>query len=134
MKKEFKKIMLEEITVRLNVKNELIDLINTEGTEFNSFMLHILEMLTEAINELEEGSTIIANSTIDNILAFKYTSKNLVLLIEEDVDSFKISSSLLEQILINCKSVLNAIEKIAELQKKVLDKLTPEELLVVLTT
>lgn len=126
--------MLEEKTVRLNVKNELIDLINTEGTEFNSFMLHILEMLTEAINELEEGSTIIANSTIDNILAFKYTSKNLVLLIEEDVDSFKISSSLLEQILINCKSVLNAIEKIAELQKKVLDKLTPEELLVVLTT
>ena len=116
------------------VKNELIDLINNEGAEFNSFILHILEMLTEAIEELEKGSTLIASSTIDSILAFKYTSKNLVLLIEEDVDSFKVSSSLLEQILINCKSVLNAIEKIAELQKKVLDNLTPEELLIVLTT
>ena len=116
------------------VKNELVDLINNEGTEFNSFLLHILEMLTEAIEELEKGSTLIASSTIDSILAFKYTSKNLVLIIENDKDSFKISSSLLEQIFINCKSILNAIEKLAELQKNIIDNLTAEELLVVLTT
>lgn len=129
--------MLNKLTIKpvpSAVKNELIDMVNTEGTSFNSFMLHILEMLTEAITELETGSTIISSSSVDDILAFKYTSMNLVLLIEEDKSSFKVDSSLLEQILINCKSILNAVEKIAELQKNILDNLTAEELLLVLTT
>jgi len=116
------------------VKSEMITTINTEGTSFNSFLLHILEMLTEAIEGLEEDNVVIASSTVEYILAFGFTAKTLSLLIKYEGASFKIATSELESININCKSILNAVDRIKKLQTTNIKKLEPEELLVVLTT
>ena len=136
MKKElfniFEDYSLEDVPSA--VKSEMITTINTEGTSFNSFLLKILEMLTEAIEELETGYSVISSSTVDVILAFGFTAKNLVLLIKNERESFKIEASELDSIYINCKSILNAVDRIKELQAKNIKELPPEELLVVLTT
>lgn len=116
------------------VKEEMITTINTEGTDFNSFLLKTLSLLTWLIEELEKGSSIIASSNVDYILAFEFTAKNLILLKEHEGASFKIDVNELESIIINCKSIINAVERIKELQAERLKELTPEELLVVLTT
>ena len=115
------------------VKNELITKINTEGTEFNSFLVATLRILTEVIEELEEGYSIIASSNIEYIVAIEFTAKTIVLLIEHEGASFKIDVNELESILINCKSMINAVDRIQELQATKLKELTPEEMLVVLT-
>ena len=91
-------------------------------------------MLTEAIDELEEEKSVIASSTIDVILAFEFTAKNVTLLIEHEEESFKLVPSELESININCKSILNAVGRIKELQTNNIKKLNPEEMLAVLTT
>ena len=116
------------------VKNEMITTINTEGTDFNSFLLTVLKMLTETIEELEKGTSVITSSTIDVILAFQFTAKNVTLLIEHEEDQFKILPSEVDSININCKSILNAVDRIKELQATNIKKLDPEEMLVVLTT
>ena len=38
--------------------------LNTEGTDFNNFLIKSLEMLTETIEELEKGNSIVASSVI----------------------------------------------------------------------
>lgn len=136
MKKELFKIF-EEYTledVPTVVKKDMINKLNTEGTEFNSFLVQALGMLTEAIEELEKGNSIIASSVIDVVLALEFTAKSLVLIIEDKKEEFKILPSELDSILINSKSILNAVDTISKLQAKRLKELTPEELLVALTT
>lgn len=61
-------------------------------------------------------------------------AKHLVLIIEHEKEDLKILSSEMESILINAKSILNAVETIRKLQTKKLKELTPEELLIALTT
>ena len=61
-------------------------------------------------------------------------AKHLVLIIEHEKEDLKILSSEIESILINAKSILNAVETIRKLQTKKLKELTPEELLIALTT
>ena len=46
------------------VKSEMITALNTEGTDFNDFLIKSLEMLTETIEELEKGNSIVASSVI----------------------------------------------------------------------
>lgn len=46
------------------VKSEMITALNTEGTDFNNFLIKSLEMLTETIEELEKGNSIVASSVI----------------------------------------------------------------------
>ena len=116
------------------VKSELVKTLNTEGTEFNSFLVYILGTLTEAIEELEKGSTIIATSTIEYILGFENTAKTIVMLAENEETGLEIETIKLESILINCKSIINAVARIRELQTEKIKELTPEEMLVVLTT
>ena len=112
----------------------MITTINTDGASFNSFLLTVLNMLTEAIEGLEDNTTVIASSTVEYILAFGFTAKTLALLIEHEGTSFKIATSELESININCKSILNAVERIKKLQTNNIKELDPEELLIVLTT
>ena len=61
-------------------------------------------------------------------------AKHLVLIIEHEKEDLKILSSEMKSILINAKSILNAVETIRKLQTKKLKELTPEELLIALTT
>lgn len=42
----------------------MITALNTEGTDFNNFLIKSLEMLTETIEELEKGNSIVASSVI----------------------------------------------------------------------
>lgn len=116
------------------IKTELVNILNTEGTEFNSFLVHVLGTLTEAIEKLEKGSTIIATSTIDYILAFENTAKTIVMLAENEDTGLEIETIKLESILINAKSIINAVARIRELQTEKIKELTPEEMLVILTT
>lgn len=120
--------------VPIPVKEEMITTINTEGTKFNSFLINVLKMLTGVIEELEESNSVIAISTVDVILAFEYMAKNVTLLIEHEEESFKLVPSELESILINTKSILNAVGRIKEVQTNNIKKLNTEEMLVVLTT
>lgn len=115
-------------------KNEMITIINTEGTDYNSFLLAVLNMLTDVIDILEEGTSVIASSNAEDILAFEFTAKTITLLIEHERTSFKIVPSELESININCKSILNAVGRIKELQTDNIKKLDPEDLLTVLST
>ena len=116
------------------VKEDMITTLNTEATKFNSFLIYSLTILNDVIEELEKGNTIIAASNVDYILAFEFMAKNLVLVIEHKKEDLKINSSELESILINAKSILNAVESIRKLQTEKLKDLTPEELLIALTT
>ena len=136
MKKELFKI-LEDYTLKdvpTEVKEDMIKILNTEGTEFNSFLIQALRMLTDVIEGLEEGNSIVATSVIDVILAIEYSAKNIVVLIEQEKEEIKILPSEKESLLINAKSILNAVETIRKLQAKKLKELTPEELLIALTT
>lgn len=136
MKKELFKIFenytLEDVPSGL--KKDMIKKVNTEGTEFNSFLIGSLAILTDVIEALEEENSIIAASNIDVILAMEFTAKNLVLLIEHERQEFKILPSELESILINAKSILNAVATVRKLQTERLKELTPEELLIALAT
>ena len=116
------------------VKEDMITTLNTEATKFNSFLIYSLTILNDVIEELEKGNTIIAASNVDYILAFEFMAKNLVLVIEHKKEDLKINSSELDSILINAKSILNAVESIRKLQTEKLKDLTPEELLIALTT
>lgn len=136
MKKELFKI-LEDYTLKdvpTEVKEDMIKILNTEGTEFNSFLIQALRMLTDVIEGLEERNSIVATSVIDVILAIEYSAKNIVVLIEQEKEEIKILPSEKESILINAKSILNAVETIRKLQAERLKELTPEELLIALTT
>lgn len=129
--------MLEDYTLKdvpTEVKEDMIKILNTEGTEFNSFLIQALRMLTDVIEGLEERNSIVATSVIDVILAIEYSAKNIVVLIEQEKEEIKILPSEKESLLINAKSILNAVETIRKLQTKKLKELTPEELLIVLTT
>lgn len=116
------------------VKEDMITTLNTEATKFNSFLIYSLTILNDVIEELEKGNTIIAASNVDYVLAFEFMAKNLVLVIEHKKEDLKINSSELDSILINAKSILNAVETIRKLQTEKLKDLTPEELLIALTT
>ena len=129
--------MLEDYTLKdvpTEVKEDMIKILNTEGTKFNSFLIQALRMLTDVIEGLEERNSIVATSVIDVILAIEYSAKNIVVLIEQEKEEIKILPSEKESLLINAKSILNAVETIRNLQTKKLKELTPEELLIVLTT
>ena len=129
--------MLEDYTledVPDKVKSEMILTLNTDGTDFNSFLIGSLEMLTTVIEGLEEGNSIVATSVIEVILALEYTAKNLVLIIENEGAEIKLLSSEVDSILVNAKSILNAVETVRNLQAEKLKDLTPEELLVALIT
>ena len=132
MFKIFENYTLEDVPSA--VKEDMITTLNTEATKFNSFLIYSLTILTDVIEELEKGNTIIAASNVDYILAFEFMAKNLVLVIEHKKEDLKINSSELESILINAKSILNAVETIRKLQTEKLKDLTPEELLIALTT
>lgn len=108
--------------------------LNSEATEFNSFLIKTLSFLTEIIEGLEEGNSIVASSVIEIILAFDFTAKNIILIAEHEKEDLKILSSEMDSIIINAKSILNAVETIRELQTKKLKELMPEELLIALTT
>ena len=132
MFKIFENYTLEDVPTV--VKKDMIRILNTEGTEFNSFLVQALGMLTEVIEGLEEGNSIVATSVIDVILSIEFAAKNIVVIIEQEKEELKIVPSEKESILINAKSILNAVETIRKLQTEKLKELTPEELLIALTT
>ena len=95
MKKEliliFENYTLEDVPSE--VKKEMKETLNSEAPEFNSFLIRTLSFLTEIIEGLEEGNSIVASSVIDIILAFEFTAKNLVLIMEHEKEDLKILSS-----------------------------------------
>lgn len=56
------------------------------------------------------------------------------MLAENEDTGLEIETIKLESILINAKSIINAVARIRELQTEKIKELTPEEMLVILTT
>ena len=96
--------------------------------------LSILEMLEDTLKKLLENNVVIANSDIEYILAFEFSSKTVQLVMEHKKDLIKIEPTVIESIKLNTSSIINAVEKISKLQAKRLKSLEPEELLIALTT
>ena len=55
-------------------------------------------------------------------------------MLEQEEGFIKVAPSEKESIIVNCSSILNAVETISEIQPERLKKLNTEELLVALTT
>ena len=127
-----KDFTIEDVPEEL--KKELLKAINSDGTNFNSFLLGALRVFDSMITQLKETNSIVAISEIDFILAFEFSAKHIIQLLETEEASITTAPSTVESIIINCKAILNAVETVKELQANKIKNLTPEELLVVLTT
>ena len=129
--------IFENFTIN-DVDEELVDKIiedlNNDSATLNSMFLSILEMLEDTLKKLLENNVVIANSDIEYILAFEFSSKTVQLVMEHKKDLIKIEPTVIESIKLNTSSIINAVEKISKLQAKRLKSLEPEELLIALTT
>lgn len=128
----FENFTLEDVPeeIKTDIKKEF----NSDPSGYSNFLLSCLSFLNDLLTELKKNDKVLANSTIDYILAFEFSAKSIKLMIEQEEGFTKVTSSEKESIIINCSSMINAVENISEIQAERLKKLNTEELLVVLTT
>lgn len=113
---------------------ELTEIINTEASDLSEFLLFHLKVVDSTIEELNsESSSLVQTSAIKYMLEAVFMAKKIITIIEQKKATIKITSSELESILINAKSLINGIEKVAELNKKHMLETDPSELLVYLS-
>lgn len=130
--KIFEKFTIEDVPDI--VESEIIKDLNSNTDVLNSMLLDVLNILDDALTELNKEEGIIANSHIEYILAMELTAKSILLVIKHKKDLIKIEPSRVEAIKINASSIINAVEQISEIQSQRIKKLDVEELLVVLTS
>ena len=97
-------------------------------------MLFHLEVLDETITKLKEGNSLVASSVIHIILFIDFIASSILDLTEAEEEHIKLPTSELETLRINCRSINNAVEKVAELQVNKLKTLEPKDVLVAFTT
>lgn len=113
---------------------ELTEIINTEASDLSEFLLFHLKVVDSTIEELNsESSSLVQTSAIKYMLEAVFMAKKIITIIEQKKATIKITSSELESILINAKSLINGIEKVAELNKKHMLETDPSELLIYLS-
>ena len=128
----FENFTLENVPeeIKSDIKKEF----NSDPSGYSNFLLSCLSFLNDLLTELNKNDKVLANSIIDYVLAFEFSAKSIKLMLEQEEEVIKITPSEKESIIINCSSILNAVETISELQAERLKKLNTEELLVALTT
>ena len=118
----------EEIT-------ELIQVINEESSEFNTFLLFHLDVINTSIEQLSTDKTkIIELSAIKELVSTLYLAKKIEAIFIERRKEIKLTSSEADSIKINAEAIINGIEKVAELQKKNMLEVPSEVLFIYLTT
>lgn len=121
-------LMKEEVPEEV-IHNELIADVNKNPIVFNNTLLYFLGCLNDVITELTEEDKLLATSKIDYILTAELIATNLLKILEVKSDSIKATDSLKDMLIINSKSILNAVNIISDLQKKKLINATPEEII-----
>ena len=130
-------IIFEDFTlenVPEEIKSDIKKEFNSDPSGYSNFLLLSLSYLNDLLTELKKNDKVIANSSMDIILAFEFSAKSIKLMLEQEEGFIKLTPSEKESIIINCSSILNAVETISEIQAERLKELTTEELLVALTT
>lgn len=118
----------EEIT-------ELIQVINEESSEFNTFLLFHLDVINTSIEQLSTDKTkIIELSAIKELVSTLYLAKKIEAIFIERRKEIKLTSSEADSIKINAEAIINGIEKVAELQKNNMLEVPSEVLFIYLTT
>ena len=128
----FENFTLENVpeVIKIDIRKEL----NSDPSGYRNFLLCCLSYLNDLLTEIKKNDKVLANSSMDIILAFEFSAKSIKLMLEQGEGFIKVAPSEKESIIINCSSILNAVETISELQAERLKKLNTEELLVALTT
>ena len=129
--------MLEDFIYNVNSEDAkaLINLINEDGADLNSFFLFTLEVINHSIETLEGTS----NSVVDIEAIKKFFEAYLIAdkvfnLIKQKRKKIKLEASIIESLKVNAKSVVNGVEKVAELNKKNMLEHDPLTLLIYLAT
>lgn len=124
--------MLMKEEVPEDIHKLIISDVNDKGLIFNDMLLSCLGFLNEVITIQSEENILLANSTIDYILTSEVVTTNLLEVFEVKPDSIKINDKLKDMLIINSKSILNAIGIIRNFQQDRLKEAEPEEILLAL--
>ena len=130
-------VILENFTYETLDSEEidlLTDMLNKEATDLNSFFLFNLEVIELSITKLNSNEKyLVQTSAVKELLEIVFLAKKIVALIDNRKDSIRITTSELESIKINANSIINGVEKVAELNKKNMVNKEPSELFIYLT-
>lgn len=111
----------------------LIDIINTDSSSITNFLIFNLNAVNVSIEQLlKNDSVLIQTSAVTGLLEAVFYAKKLVAIINGRRSSIKLTSSEVDSILINAKSIINGVEKIAVLNKEHMLATEPSELFVYL--
>lgn len=124
--------MLMKEEVPEDIHKLIISDVNDKGLIFNDMLLSCLSFLNEVIIIQSEEKGLLANSTIEYILTSEVVTTNLLEVFEVKSDSIKINDKLKDMLIINSKSILNAIGIIRNFQQDRLKEAEPEEILLAL--
>lgn len=128
----FEKFTYEELDS--DEAKDLLKIINNESSVISEYLLFHLKVIDYTLEELNsENANLVQTSAIKDMLKAVFMAKKIITIIEQKKATIKITSSELESILINAKSLINGIEKVAELNKKHMLETDPSELLVYLS-
>lgn len=130
-------VILENFTYETLDSEEidlLTEMLNKEATDLNSFFLFNLEVIELSITKLNSNEKyLVQTSAVKELLEIVFLAKKIVALIDNRKDSIRITTSELESIKINANSIINGVEKVAELNKKNMVNKEPSELFIYLT-
>lgn len=128
----FEKFTYEELDS--DEAKDLLKIINNESSVISEYLLFHLKVIDYTLEELNsENANLVQTSAIKDMLKAVFMAKKIITIIEQKKATIKITSSELESILINAKSLINGIEKVAELNKKHMLETDPSELLIYLS-
>lgn len=113
--------MLEDFFYNIDSEEAktLIKIINEEGAELNQFLLFNLEVINHSLETLEGSSiSVIEIGAVKKLVECYLLSDKVLNLIKNKRKKIKLDSSIVKNLKINAESIVNGVEKVAELNKK----------------
>ena len=113
--------MLEDFSYNIDSEEAkaLIKIINEEGAELNQFLLFNLEVINHSLETLEGSSiSVIEIGAVKKLVECYLLSDKILNLIKNKRKKIKLDSSIVKNLKINAESIVNGVEKVAELNKK----------------
>lgn len=113
--------MLEDFSYNIDSEEAkaLIKIINEEGAELNQFLLFNLEVINHSLETLEGSSiSVIEIGAVKKLVECYLLSDKVLNLIKNKRKKIKLDSSIVKNLKINAESIVNGVEKVAELNKK----------------
>lgn len=124
----YKEMDSEEIT-------DLINIINEEPSDLNSYLLYHLNVINTTLEQLSTDNTkLIELSAVKEMVATLYFAKKVEYIISKRTDEVKLISSEIESVKINLNSIVNGLENVAKIHKENMKEVPPSILFVYLST